>query len=1742
MASILEITGDDIALWSQQFEAPGVLPDLVRRLLLATSPLSSISMNAHAGTRLRGWDGVVRSDEATAFCPAGLSVWELTVESHTRKLAQDFDKRLASATPFDLNATYVAVTARRFPAKGRWAADRALRRLWQDVRVLDADDLAAWLGRAPAVARWFADRLHRPIEDLDNLETWLDTWRHRTRPPLPLEMVVAGRERTDLARQIRTWARSANNGTTPLRVHGDTWDEAAAFVAVALSLDETTDGEQVRSRTVVARTERALRWALRADAAMPPLVVAAFEHASASLGPAVLPLEGPAPSGTTGVVHLPTTPFRRFAEVLVRGGMPAQEASRIAAQSGGKLSTLQRLLGHVEMPPWAKGAASLPLFALLLIEAFEPDNKEDRDVFSFMGVDPNEVVLLCERLRLSPDAPIQRDQDRYRAVWRWRAPAEAWSVLGGQIPAQTLRGFEETVRLVLGERDPSLDLPPDERFAAVLRGKVLHASPALREGLARSLARLSLCDEPLTRLHGPGRGSTLARIAVRDLLPSPWTAWASVSRLLPLLAEAAPEVFLDALEGSLRDGDGGVMHLLAQEGAAGFGASPHTGLLWALETLGWSESMMPRVASALAKLSEYDEHLERPGRLANRPSRSLAQILRIPRAQTRASGEQRIREMARRLEETPEVAFRMLVGHIDLMVGGMLIESSRAPEIWPVKPLSDDEQVERDDRELHHVVNAYLDMLFDHAGHDPSRWAYFLGHARMVPDLATRTVERLEQVQSEIRDERADLWASLRGVLRRLRPDGENDVVESGHETARRWKRLYELFTPEDVVARCAWLFARHVEMPEPGAARGDLNAQFQAADRLRSQAVEEIGLQEGRFELFDALARQAPDAYLVGRALGNSTFADELDTIFFEDGPSEALSRVMGGFVVARTVAKGNEWLESKLRSMMAQGKRTEVESALSAFGGTPAIWDIVDRLGAEVRHSYWTALQHVSGELSPDHWERAITNLLDCRNIVAAMETTQWAEDNVGIETVARTLAAFVGASADETRRFAQSAVSSYVLERLMDRLEAHPEVDARYSGLLANVELAYALLTEEPTRALNRLSGLFAASPDQFVELVKSMYRREGEPAMSLPEAEQDEVKRHAQAAYRMLAAWKGYPGQGRPPHEAEAAIFDWALKTLKDLDAEGRSQVGASEVARVLVRAPPGNDARWPNLAVRRLLELDQFPSLARGLWIAKRNARGPTSRSLGEGGRQERALAARFRQDADALRKEWPRTADVLDLLATDYERDARLEDEEARATMREEGAEPEDFGAAPPVARPTPKRRVLQPGIARVNRIEISDLAFFDRLVVHLKQPPPERGQWVVLLGDNGRGKSTLLRAIALALAGANVAQMAVAQARAPFIRVGRSSGQVTVWSADVPLSVKITNDGSGEAVTSEPADSARLPVFAYGCRRGSALGTGGTLDILSPFSDVATLFADSASLYSTPVWLKSLKLRALQERGYEEVYRTVVERLCGSDSESSLLPDIERLDVIGDQVWVIAPKLGGRIPLAALSDGYLTMLGWLVDLIARWVHWSEQVEGRPPTGPFFDRIEGVVLVDEIDLHLHPRWQRSVIRRLKDAFPRLSFVVTTHNPQTLLGAEAGEIVVLRDAADGGQEVRQFDVPPGTPTDQILSGEWFGLPFTVDDDTAALVREHQTMLLAGVSEDAPERVALEDKLAKRYGAYADTALDRMALEISAELMRERQPKTPQQRQEFRQKLRERVQEQLDVSNRATTPKS
>ena len=177
-------------------------------------------------------------------------------------------------------------------------------------------------------------------------------------------------------------------------------------------------------------------------------------------------------------------------------------------------------------------------------------------------------------------------------------------------------------------------------------------------------------------------------------------------------------------------------------------------------------------------------------------------------------------------------------------------------------------------------------------------------------------------------------------------------------------------------------------------------------------------------------------------------------------------------------------------------------------------------------------------------------------------------------------------------------------------------------------------------------------------------------------------------------------------------------------------------------------------------------------------------------------------------------------------------------------------------------------------------------------------------------------------------------------------------------------------------------------------------------------------------------------------------------------------------------------------------SDGYRSIVAFAADLMlnlsARWDSVSA--------------AEGLVLVDELEVHLHPTWRMTVVELLRNVFPRLRFVITTHDPLCLRGAEPREVHVLR-RDDETREVLsvQRDIPPGLTADELLTGSWFGMATTLDEGTIALMQEHSELLIAKPTAAVGRRRAeVEAQLRERRGAFADSDDERLVRSVVAEL--------------------------------------
>lgn len=345
--------------------------------------------------------------------------------------------------------------------------------------------------------------------------------------------------------------------------------------------------------------------------------------------------------------------------------------------------------------------------------------------------------------------------------------------------------------------------------------------------------------------------------------------------------------------------------------------------------------------------------------------------------------------------------------------------------------------------------------------------------------------------------------------------------------------------------------------------------------------------------------------------------------------------------------------------------------------------------------------------------------------------------------------------------------------------------------------------------------------------------------------------------------------------------------------------------------------------------------------------------------------------------------------------------------------------------------------------ISRVKLENVRGFAEPRSVDLTLTRPNGAHAGWTVLAGRNGSGKTSLLRAVALAVGGPDVALKLVPDFR-DWITTGQQSASVEVsirsgdagdhWSGEDPRPrqsvqrMQWVRDASlvGPRSEAQPllragsdahaehgpwqANPSGWFCAAYGPFRRLAGGGSETRRFTGtpgPLARMATLFHEDATLAEGVEWLIEQHLRAFERKpGAAELKQAALEIL-GHD----LLPDQVRVcDVDSEGLWVESG--GERFPLREMSDGYRTITALIVDFLKQLSEAYdglslEHLDGRPIiTSP------GVVLIDEIDAHLHVTWQQRIAGWLKGHFPNIQFIVTTHSPYICQAADENGLIRL----------------------------------------------------------------------------------------------------------------------------------
>ena len=739
---MIPFDSSDLVSWAGNRGAQDQLPELVRRLILATVPMPSfLHMPSGSSVSRPGWDGLLVVEKGNAWVPDGASAWEFSCEGDPkRKATADYEKRVKNPKGVDVpSTTFVFVTPRRWDKedddKEKWTSHRCKEHQWADVRVLDADDLVAWLEQAPAVAHWFARLIGKlPATGVVSLDEWWENWSTVANPRISAKLVTAGRQ--DQVERISQWFRAE---PSHYYVQGDIQDEAIAFLAGCAHADETELGSALLARSVVV--ENADAWKSLEGHSSPLVLVRNFSGGNVSPQIAVgrnhhvlTPLgEHEEPSGAG--VTLPRLGREETLQELADMGLSEAKARALVRSTARRLSIMRRRLvdeAGGPTPSWASSSTPHSLVALVLFGQWIGDHEGDKAIVAeIVGESYKEVERDLTGLMSIPDSPLTKVGNR----WRLTSHEEAWHLLAPRLTSSDVERFERVASSVFGAVSPEFELPAEERYMANVYGKVLPHSGTLREGMARCLALMGAQAERVRNAEGasyvPGRVVSAALEGGKG-----WQAWATLSGSLKEFSEAAPEALLDAVDRDLAADPSPIGDLFIQEGDSLFGGTPHTGLLWALELLAWSPDHFARVAKCLARLAEIDPG----GQVANRPAASLRSLFLPWIRFSEASDEHRLETLKMLLDAVPEEGWRLLVEAYPPN-GGVTV---RRPPSW--RPWAQDGSPRPTVGEYHTFVCQMTKMLFNGVGTEADRWADLVGIiSRFSPEDRKQAIDLLSQ-------------------------------------------------------------------------------------------------------------------------------------------------------------------------------------------------------------------------------------------------------------------------------------------------------------------------------------------------------------------------------------------------------------------------------------------------------------------------------------------------------------------------------------------------------------------------------------------------------------------------------------------------------------------------------------------------------------------------------------------------------------------------------------------------------------------------------------------------------------------------------------------------------------------------------------------------------------------------------------------------------------------------------------
>ena len=1251
------INATDLDQWAERRDAQGDLPELIGRLISASIGAGAhVRFPAQESIQQSDWDGFTNADEASAYVPQGPTGWEISAQRRNigRKAQEDYEKRTAAPGHLDpAQSSYIFVTPRNWAAKETWVKERRAEGKWSDVRVYDATDLVQWIAQHPSIGLWLAVAMGKRPQGAHQLEEVWSEWSLATQWPLSEDLILSDRD--EEAAKVLAWLRDE---PSLLALKAETAEEAAAFLYAAITMLPDEAARHYLSRALIAGDGNVAR--ALGDGADPLIIVLidpepGLAKRMSLAGHYVLLSYGDGEHAPGDETTLPRPSREGIALALEDMGIARDRAEALARDSARSLAVLRRLIPVApgRLPRWAQSPPPKALIAAMLAGGWTEKNANDRRVLERLsGLAYADLQAALTPYVSALDSPLRKVGE----AWKVSSPRDAWFLLAHFLSSADVEAYQSVVIDVLGAVDPRFELASDQRWTAEFDGIRPDYSGWLRHGLGEVLILFSLFgDRVLTARDGSRRAAHVVRSLLKDATAQRW--W-SLSGDFRLLAEAAPEVFLDMVDEGLNQRDPQIAALFGVDDDPLFGRENVSDLLWALESLAWSPRHLARVADLLARLDAIDP---KQSRFMNRPENSLRHLFLLWSPQTFSTYEERLKVLDRMRERHPVQAWELM---LKILPKGQDFSMPTSHPRW-----LDFSEFEREPVTYQIIRKGAVDLsdrVLADAGDNLERWTTLIDRLPDFAPDAAKALDKLHELAGRLGNRPGvdALRKEMRDLLHHHRAYPDAEWVMPAHELDR-LEAIYDLLAPSDPIRRHVWLFQQDARLPSTSV-RG-WQAQEAELLGLRKQAALEVFRAGGLDALF-ALAAGTSSAGFIGVALRQPAVSDaeQQDIIKASLLRAEPRERdIAYGLITITFKDEGELWAERLIN--LARNETWGSEALLIILCALPQkrwTWEKAASLGEEIERQYWKSLPILWMEGEANDIEFAVQKLIDVGRAHHAVHLIgHELQKELSSEILVAALRRAIHDMNEDETEGNEATMFRHHLAEILKVLDARADVD---EDTIFHLEWAYLRALEYSGRNPIVLMKALAERPEFFVEVIRAVFKPSEDSGVVEEAPDNPEHARQlASQAYELLRRWDRLPGADDRGNVDHAKLASWVRRARVLAAENGRAEIADQKIGDVFSASKLDSDGAWPQRAVRDVIEDVRSEELETGFEIGHFNRRGVTTRGVRDGGDQERALAAKHRKYAAAVALEWPRTSAMLERIAKSYDHDAQREDERA---------------------------------------------------------------------------------------------------------------------------------------------------------------------------------------------------------------------------------------------------------------------------------------------------------------------------------------------------------------------------------------------------------------------------------------------------------------------------------------------